>query len=180
MSTDEKEFSETPVLKLIQSIQSGEVDPSSLNKEERQRCIEVLRGEGYWIPEIAQILGRHERTIKRDFEEIRERNKLSPNPELAKQIIGEMVQLARLKQVRLDRLAKSKEIEAIERGQLEYMSWRVCKDVVESLQSLGYLPLRPQEIVGDIFHHSDNNPIKSLEEVQAIVSEVQAVAERAG
>lgn len=180
MNNDESDVNETPILNLIQNIQSGAVDPKGLNKEERQQCVEVLYLEGYSVSELAQILNRNERTVKRDLDEIRRRTAISPNAELAKQFIGEMVQIARLRQGRLERLAKTKDATVLEKGQAEYLAWKVQKEMIEKLQSLGYLPLRPQEIVGDIFHHSDDNPIKSLDEVQAIVLEVQAVAEKAG
>ncbi len=181
MNPDENEIKDTPILNLIQNIQSGAVDPRGLNKAERQECIEVLYLEGYSVSELAQILNRNERTVKRDLDEIRRRTAISPNAELAKQFIGEMVQIARLRQGRLERLAKSKEATAIERGQMEYLSWKIAREMIEKLQSLGYLPLKPQEIIGDIFHHVDGeSPIKSLDEIEAIITEVQAVAEKSG
>ena len=181
MNTDEKDAKETPILNLIQNIQSGAVNPEGLTKEERQQCVEVLYLEGYTVPELAQILSRNERTVKRDLDDIRKCIAITTNAELAKQFIGEMVQVARLRQGRLERLAKSKEATPIERGQMEYLSWKIAKEMIERLQLLGYLPLKPQEIIGDIFHHVDgDSPLKSLDEVQAIITEVQAVAEKSG
>lgn len=181
MIPDENEIKETPILNLIQNIQSGVVDPRGLSKEERQQCIEVLYLEGYSVSELAQILNRNERTVKRDLDEIRRRTAIAPNAELAKQFVGEMVAVARLRQGRLERLAKTKDATVLEKGQAEYLAWKVQKEMIEKLQSLGYLPLKPQEIVGDIFHHTDgDSPIKSFDEITAIITEVQTVAQKTG
>ena len=92
-----------------------------------------------------------------------------------------MVQVARLRQGRLERLAKTKDATVLEKGQAEYLAWKVQKEMIEKLQSLGYLPLKPQEIVGDIFHHTDSDsPIKSLDEITAIIAEVEVVAQKTG
>lgn len=172
---------ETPILNLIQNIQSGIINPVSLKKEERQQCIEVLYLEGYTVPELAQILQRNERTVKRDLEEIRKRNAISPNAELAKQLVGEMVMMARLHRGRIERLAKAKEAKPIEKGQLEYLAWKVSKEMIEKLQDLGILPSKPTEVVGDIYHHyASEDPIRSLDEVKAIMDEIRLVDEKSG
>ena len=181
MNEDEKENRAIPILNLIQNIQSGVLDSDGLNKGERQDCLEVLFLEGYSVSELSQIFKRDNRTIKRDLDDIRRRIAVTPNAELAKQLVGEMIQIARLRQGRLERLAKSKDAELLEKGQLEYLAWKVQKEMVEQLIDLGYLPSRPQEVVADIFHHSEGeSPIKSLDEVQAVIAEVQAVAEKSG
>ncbi len=173
---------ETPALSLIKKIQSGQVDGKLISKEDRQRCVEVLYLEGYGVSELAEILGKSEKTIRRDLEDIRKANALTPDPVLAKEFIGEMVQSARIKQGRLERIAKSKDASAAEKAQAEYLSWRVCKEMVEKLQSLGYLPSRPTEIIGDITHHTDggDTPVKSFDEITAIIVELQAIAEKTG
>ena len=173
---------ETPALSIIKKLQSGQLDGKLISKEDRQRCVEVLYLEGYAIAELAEILGKSEKTIRRDLEDIRKTHALSPDPVQAKEFIGEMVQSARIKQGRLERITKSKDASASEKAQAEYLSWRIVKEMIEKLQSLGYLPSRPTEIIGDLFHHTDSDamPVKSFDEISVIIAELQAVAKKTG
>lgn len=168
---------EVPILSLIQKIKDESLDPSTLPKGLRQQCVEVLWAEGYNESAMAQILKRSEKTIKRDLQEIREKNALSPNLELARQTIGEMVQRARMHQGYLVRLARSKEAAVSEKAQSEYLAWRVQKELVEKMQSLGYLPSQPQEITGDIYHHlSLQEEEQSFSEIRTMLTQVESVA----
>lgn len=175
---------ESPVLSLIRKIQSGAVDPKLLPKEQRTSCVEVLFYEGYSVPEIAEILQKSEKTIRRDLDDVREKNAVKPDMKLAYQFIGEMVQIARSRQGRLERLSKSKDAAVSEKIQAEYLSWRVCKELIEKLQSLGYLPSRPEQIVGEIVHHGASSPESfspmSFEEIARVITEIKTAAEKAG
>ncbi len=79
---------EVPILTMIQQIKDGQLDPKTLNKELRQQCVEILLGEAYSAPSIAQILKRSDKTIRRDIDEIRERNALEPDVNFLKRIAG--------------------------------------------------------------------------------------------
>ena len=142
-----------PLLSLIQEIKSGSTDPKVLPVELRQQIVETLMIEGYVVSQIAQLLNRSEKTIQRDLSQVRSKNSLKPSVDLAKQMIGELVVKARTHNAYLMRLARSKGGSISDKAQAEYSAWRVSKELVEKLQTLGYLPLRPQEIVGDLFHH---------------------------
>jgi hypothetical protein len=176
-----KKEEDLPIFSLIQQLKDESLDPRTLPKELRQQCVEVLWTEGYGESSMAQILKRSEKTIKRDLQDIREKNALSPNLELARQIIGETVQRARLHQGYLVRLARSKDATVSEKAQSEYLAWKVQKELVEKMQSLGYLPSRPQEITGDIYHHmSLQEEERSFDEVRAMLSEIEGVARETG
>ena len=164
-----------PLLSLIQEIKSGSTDPRMLPVELRQQIIETLMIEGYAVSQIAQLLNRSEKTIQRDLNKIRSKNALKPSVDLAKQMIGEIVMKARTHNAYLMRLARSKGGNIAEKAQAEYAAWRVTKELVEKLQTLGYLPLRPQEIVGDLFHHIDDGSEQSLSEIHKIITELEAV-----
>jgi transposase len=172
---------EVPILSLIQKIKDESLDPRTLPPELRQQCVEVFWSEGYNESAMAQILKRSEKTIKRDLEKIREKNALSPNLELARQIIGETVQRARMHQGYLVRLARSKDATVSEKSQSEYLAWKVQKELVEKMQSLGYLPSRPQEITGDIYHHmSLQEEERSFGEIRTMLNEVEGAAKETG
>lgn len=167
-----------PILSLIQRIKAGQTAPTSLGAEERRRCVEVLRVEGYTIPEIAQILKRNEKTIRRDIEKIRDEHALNPDPHLARRLVGEVVQDADASINRLRRIARETGASPLERATAESMAWKVRRDCTQLLQSLGYLPRTPMGIVASI--HTDANPepaemnddiLDELEELDRIATE---------
>ena len=172
---------EQPLLSLIQEIKSGTTNPKLLPVELRQQIVETMILEGYTNSQIAQLLNRSEKTIQRDLKQIRAKNALSPSIDLAKQVIGELLMKARVHSSYLMRLARAKDGSISDKAQSEYLAWRVSKELIEKLQSLGYAPLRPQEIVGDLFHHfDDENKEKSFIEVREELNKVIEVAQECG
>lgn len=167
-------------LQILQEINSGSLDSSLLDKVSRQQCVELLDAEGYTHAHIAQVLKCSERTITRDMTVIKKRNKLSPNAAFSQEFIGDVVRKGMYHHSQLVRQARSKDASTSEKIHAEYAAWRVLKELAEKLQSLGYLPSRPQEIVGDIFHHMGNNNEESLVEIQRMVLELEAVAKEEG
>jgi hypothetical protein len=172
---------EEPILSIIQQIKEETLNPKTLSKEIRQRCVEFLTSEGYTEAQIAQILMRSEKTISRDLVDIRARNAITPDINLAKQIVGDMFQKAMVHHKHLMRLARSPEATNGEKTQSEFLAWRVLKEVVEKMQTLGYLPLKPQEIIEDIFHHvSDTNGERGIAEAKSMLDEIERAAKEAG
>lgn len=167
---------EQPILILIQKLKSGQILPELIDKEQRQLCIEVFIGEGYTISSIAQILNKCERTIRRDLEEIRERNALTPDIGLAKKIIGEMVTNGCIHRSHLMRLARTKEASTTEKSQAEYYAHRVDMEIVDRLQTLGYLPLKPKTIVGDFTYNMQVNDEKSIDDLKTQLVEIEKLA----
>lgn len=147
---------EQPILSLIQKIKDGATDPTTLTKELRQSCVEVFLGEGYSISQMAQLLKRSEKTIKRDVEEIRERNSLEPDTDLVKKIAGELIWYAHVHRNHLMRLARGKEGSVAEKAQAEYYAYLIAADLTTKLQSLGYLPSAPQAVIGEIFYRNSD------------------------
>lgn len=172
---------EEPVLVTIQKIKDKLLDPRNLTKEERQLCVETLLFEGYTEAQIAQVLSRCQKTVKRDLQEIRARNALTPSVDLAKKLIGELLLKTEVHHNFLMRLARKSDGSINERSQAEYMAWRVLRESNELLQSLGYLPVRPKEITGDLFHHfNDESSGKSFEEARKSLDEIIKTAGQCG
>lgn len=175
------ENKDKPILNLIQQLKDKTRDPSTLTQDQRQQVVEVLRLEGYSLSQIAQIVDVCEKTIKRDIGQIRARNSLSPSVEFVKQYVGDLLTRADTHQTRLMRLARDADGSVSERAQAEYLSWRVAREKTEMLQSLGYLPLQPQKIVGNILHHvSAEETENSLEQTEKKIREIESVAKEAG
>lgn len=171
---------EQPVMELIQSIKDGRTDPQTLNKELRQRCVEVLMGEGCSIANMAQILKKSEKTIKRDVQEIREINALTPDIELVNKIAGEHLWYGHIHRNFLMRLARSKDGTVSEKAQAEYYAYLVGADQITKMQSLGYLPSAPRSVVGDIFHHMDTDGAKDMAEIEKEIIEMESIVTAAG
>lgn len=180
MSKFEPVISNKSSVQLLQEINSGLTDPGLLDKPSRQQCIELLITEGYTHAQIAQLLKCSEKTISRDIKEIRARNELTPSVPFAKQFIGDAFKKAMNHHSYLMRLARIKEASVADKVQAEFAAWRVIKELIEKMQSLGYLPSRPQEVVGDIFHHLDDRSEQTLAEIQKMIIELEAISEEGG
>lgn len=172
---------ERTVISIIQDIKNNVLDPTTLSPEERYRCVDFLLREGYTQEQAAQVFKTTDRTIRRDAVKFKKDNSLTASGDLAKEVIGDMYRKATMHHAYLVRCARSPELSVVERGQLEFMAWRVLKETIEKLQSLGYLPFRPQEITGDLFHHfDDQNSEKSYEDARKNLKEVIDVAKQCG
>jgi len=132
--------SEKSAVQILQEINSGQFDPRLLDSEGRKCCVEALMGEGYTISHMAQVLKRNEKTIRRDLKEIRAQHALSPSQKFTKELVGELVAKALHHSGYLMRIARSKDALPGEKSQAEFAAWKVIKELVEKLQTLGYLP----------------------------------------
>ena len=141
MGKGSKQGVELPVYEMLKRIKEGELNPELLSRETRQTCIEALVGGGYSSGQIASLLNKSDRTIRRDLVELRKRNSISASPELTGMIGGELLNFARNQCCRLKQIARSKDIEAVERAKVELMSWQVFKEGADKLHKLGFLPV---------------------------------------
>ena len=167
---------EQPILTVIQQLKDGRLDPETIDKELRQQCVEVFQGEGYSISTMAQIFQKSEKTLKRDIDDIWRSKALTPSIELAKKIVGEMVAYARIHRDHLMRLARSRDTSVSEKAQSEFFAFKVFVELIAKLQTLGYLPSKPQAIVGEIFHHVDGK-IENLDELTKEIVEIEKIAD---
>lgn len=171
---------EKTAVELLQGINSGAVNPKTIGKPSRQQCIELLYAEGYTYPQICQVLKCCEKTINRDIKEISKRNELSPNVEFAKQFIGEMFNKALNHHSYLMRLARTKDASISEKAFSESAAWKVLKELIEKLQSLGYLPNKPTEVVGNFYHHSAIDAECTPVEMKKMLLEIEEAGKDAG
>ncbi len=181
MPNETPDQTDKPVLTIIQRLKDKSLSPEALTKTERQQCVEALLFEGYSSSQIAQLVDRNEKTIKRDLVYIRQRNALTPSPDLSRQLIGNFLIKVEAHQTRLMRLARGSDGSVGERAQAEYSAWRVLKESMELLQTLGYLPLKPQQVVGNVIHYlSSEAGESSLERTEETILEIETVAKDTG
>ena len=172
---------EQSIISIIQEIKQETLNPRTLSKDVRQRCVEFLIGEGYTEAQVGQILSRSEKTVSRDLSEVRAKNALTPSLDMAKQIAGELYQKALTHHRYLMRLARSPDANYSDKYQSEYLAWRVLKEMIEKFQTLGYLPLKPQEIVEDIFHHVDGGDgERSIAEARNALESIEKASRESG
>lgn len=179
-SSQPDKSNEEPVLALLQQIKDGRIAPGAIDKEARQQCVELLDAEGYTYSQMAQVLKCSEKTIARDMKDIRRRNELSPNVEFAKQFIGEMFNKAMNHHAYLMRLGRMKDASISEKMQSEFAAWKVLKELIEKLQSLGYLPQKQQELIADFSHHVSVDDEKSFKELGLQIAEIEKVSSEFG
>lgn len=164
---------ECAIISIIQGVKDGTRDPKSLTKDERQQCVEVCILEGYSVNQIAQLFSCSEKTVRRDVVDIRKRNALTPDIEFVKQAVGELYSKGINHHGYLMRLARSKEASVAEKTQAEYAAWKVLKDIFEKLQFVGYVPLRPQTLTGEVYHHIDVSSDKSFSDLKDAVIDLE-------
>lgn len=160
-----------PILDVIQQIKEGKLDPKTLDKEERQCCLVAMLSEGFSTSTLAQILQVSDKTIRRDFKDIRLFNSFTPNVDFIKETAGELITYARMHRDHLMRLARSKEASVMEKAQAEMYAAQVFSSAVTKLQSIGYLPQQAHTVVGDIFHHN----VPDLKTLQDGISQMEAI-----
>lgn len=175
--TENNSPEEQPVFELIQQIKDGVLNPETIPKDLRQRCVEVLLGEGCTVASMAQILKKNEKTIRRDLEDVRERNAIAPDINLAKKIVGEMIMYVRIHRDHLMKLSRTKESSVAERSQAEFYAFKVEIELITRLQTLGYLPTQPQAVVGDIYHHANGPELNaSFSDLKAMITDIVSTA----
>ena len=165
--------SEPPAaVSLLKRIRNGGLDPGGLSTDERQVCVELLSQQGVPVHDIAELLKKSDRTIRRDREAIRDRNAMRPDPALVPQIVGELWMHAHSSISYFARLARDKNLPGMERIAAECSRWKTVRESVQLLQSLGYLPMVARQSVIDIFHHAESEPVPSFDGIELEVEEI--------
>ncbi|MEW5894440.1 MAG: hypothetical protein AB1650_01595 [Candidatus Omnitrophota bacterium] len=170
-----------PVLKILNQIRTGEInlEEAPLPKDIRLECVEHL-----WITEaqpvatIAGILNVSEKTIRRDQDEIRERNQARLSPEESLKLVSELMTKFNSTHENLMRLARGKEGSVQEKAQSGYYAYKAIEGQIEILQKLGYAPNKPMTIEADIYHHQEED--MTVDQLKAELAEIEKLAESKG
>lgn len=153
IETNTAEAEQPSVLSLIRRIQNGSLVAKTLSTPDRRSCVEHLTGEGYSAVEIAEVLKTSERTIFRDRRAIQEANAVRKDPKLVEQMVGRLMQDAELAISRIRRVVRDKQTPAVVKVDGERACWRITSELIQGLQSLGYLPTAAQQLQADLTHH---------------------------
>lgn len=162
--------SERSVLTLIRALQAGSLAAETIGVADRRRVVEHLWAEGYSAAETGEILKVHERTVLRDRAAIRQANALRPDESFIPETLGALVRQADQTISRLRRLVRDKQTPPATRVEAELGCWTVSRELVGSLQSLGYLPTAQTRLI----HRLEHAP--NVEELQMELKRFEAIA----
>jgi len=144
---------------LLQQISDYSIDPKILNKEQRQACVEELNLKGWLTLPIAKHLKVSDRTIRRDLEYIRDKNRVRPSHQLTEELVGEWIKAARVSIARQRQISLSSNSTASDKIKAERYVCAIYSDLVEKLSVIGYLAIPPLESNSPGKQSEDKNPL---------------------
>lgn len=174
MPDEQESINNLPAIKILQQIQDGIIEKENLPKEMRQECVEYLLSKFQDISYIANALGKTEKTIRRDKEEIEQRHAQKPSIDYSLQLISELMRKANSTQNHLMSLARDKEGSVQEKSQAAFYLWKAIQEQMKLLQSFGYLPEQPTKIEANITHEEEKDVNKLKEELAELENIVNA------
>ncbi len=167
------EAAESSPISIIRSLQEGTLPTEALSAESRRTCIEHLHIEGYSAGEIAEIFKVSVRTVRRDVAQIREDHCVVAEPKFVARIVGQLVQEAESSIARLRRIARDRECPHAAKVEAERSAWTVMRELIEKLQSLGYLPTAAQQIEAELTHRIESHKLsEEFLEVERVLKDV--------
>ena len=175
MPDEQESINNLPAIKILQQIKEGIIDKEKLPKEMRQECVEYLLSKFQSISEIALILGKTEKTIRRDKEEIDSQRSIKPSTDYSLKLIAELMRKAEATQQQLMHLARS-DGKVQETSQAAYYLWKAIQEQMKLLQSFGILPDQPMRSEVNITHEEEKDVVKLKEEL----AEAEKMARDAG
>ncbi len=149
---------EANTLSLLEKIQKRSISPSAISKEQRRQLVSYLMADGYSTAEIARVLEVADRTILRDKKIISKANAIEHNPKMVGEKVGQLEQTVAQVMQRLRRIAKAPGTPPAVRVEAERGVWKTQRELVETLQKLGYLPTAAQRIEADFMHRLEEPP----------------------
>jgi hypothetical protein len=165
-------------LSILRAVQSGELSGQTLGAADRRKVVEHLWAEGYTVAETSEIVKVSERTILRDRSAIRQANAIEPDASLVPELVGGLLRQAEQTIGRLRRVSRDKATEAEARIDAELGCWRISRELIETLQTLGYLPSAPKVFQGELTHRVEEAP--SYDELQAELDRVGSIVAAGG
>jgi hypothetical protein len=115
-------------VQLLRRLREGTLEVGAISTHERRVCVAYLRLEGYTHEEVAEIFGVHRHTIARDEKANRAE-------------VARLVDELDVRSVAGGLIAWAKHLTAKAIREKDYgLAWRVQREVIADLQSLGFLP----------------------------------------
>jgi hypothetical protein len=124
---------------IVKAIQDGNLDPTTLTKDERLPVIELLKYSFGWsIPRMTEFFNLSRTTLKDDVTTIRLIYGKATLEKDIENIVGELVGWA-----------ESLTYKAIKKDDLA-LAWKIQLDLIEKLQDFGVVYKKPLEVKGEL------------------------------
>lgn len=160
-------------LDMLQDLKEGTLDPASLAPDQRRPLVAVLMGEGQSTAEIAHLLQTSDRTIERDKKALRQDSALSQDPELAAIMAGKLYDEAQLCIQRIRKFQRDSHCPPAAKIEGERACFQITRELIQGLQSMGFLPIVSQRVEAEVVHHAGNS--LSLADIQSEVKRLQGI-----
>ncbi len=121
------------VLARLKQIQAGQLDPTTLDKDQRYAVVVVLTQDGYSTAQMASILQVSERTIERDRRAWREDIALAADPKLVDQMVGRLHNAAEVSEQRIRSSIRDKNTPAGVRVDAEHRCYQIWSDLAQRM-----------------------------------------------
>jgi len=162
-------------LAILQDIRKGLTDPKSFCPDVRRLLVSFLMAEGQSTAEIAHLLKVSDKTIERDKKALREENTITKDPKLLEQIVGGLISEADLCIQRIRKFQRDSNASPAAKMEGEQRCFQIKCNLIEKLQSLGFLPTAAQKIEADLTHHAASS--LTLEEIQLEARRLKQIEE---
>jgi len=162
-------------LAILQDIRKGLTDPKSLCPDDRRLLVFFLMIEGQSTAEIAHLLKVSDRTIERDKKALREEIAVTKDPKLLEQIAGGLMSEADICLQRIRKFQRDSNASPDAKMEGEQRCFQIKCNLIEKLQSLGFLPTAAQKIEADLTHRAAST--LTLEEIQLEAGRVKQIQE---
>jgi len=175
MKNNPKE-TEVPILRTLQQLKEGVVNPETLNDDVRNELVSLLVFEGWTYEQIGQLLNCSTKTVQRCMKEIRQKNQIKLSPEFANEMAGDLIRTAQQHWAALMRIARSVNASASEKTNAELQAWQVKLTLNAELRNQGYLPSAAREVIGKFSHTVTDSDERGLDEIRRMVIDIEAAA----
>lgn len=145
-------------MELLGKVKAGTLPGDLLAPGDRQLLVILLSADGLSTAEIAQILKVSDRSVERDRRAIREGSAIPKDPKLVGQMVGRLMAEAELSVQRIRRVARERDVDPSVKVDAEHRCFQIVRDLVQSLQRVGYIPTVSQKVEADLTHHLGELP----------------------
>jgi len=160
-------------LVLLQKIKDGQINPKSIGKKEGKLLARFLKNENKSTPEIAHVLSRSDRTIRRYIEELEEEDAITKDPKLVGQMAGGLKSEAELCKQRIRKSARGNDTPASVKVDAEHRCFQIDCLLIEKFQSLGFLPTAAQKVTAELKYQAEE--VLTLEQIDKEVKILQQI-----
>jgi len=160
-------------LALLQKIKDGQINPKSIGKKEGKLLARFLKNENKSTPEIAHLLSRSDRTIRRYIEELEEEDAITKDPKLVGRMAGRLKSEAELSKQRIRNSARGNGTPASVKVDAEHRCFQIDCLLIEKFQSLGFLPTAAQKVAAELTYQTEE--VYSFEQIVENVKILQQI-----